>query len=96
MVYVFRIVSPAFPDGTPASDLDGEEWTFSDLTLESATKRAERRLDSTFMYSSRRRVEATSLSYIAAFASQADYKKARDAAYDSGVRLSEVVRAVGR
>lgn len=79
-VFVFRIFSPALPSGTPASDLDGEEWTFSDVTIESATKRADRRLASVFCFASRERVEATSLRFVGEYPNLRAYERATEAA----------------
>ncbi len=84
MVFVFRIASPALPCGTPASDLDGHEWTFQDASLAQATARAHRRLDSTFAYSTAARVAATSLSFVGQYPSLAAYRRAEE----SAVRLT--------
>jgi hypothetical protein len=80
MLYVFRVVSPALSCGTPASDLDGEEWTFQDVALERATLRAERRLDQTFAYASERRVAASSVHYVTEYTSLQAYHRAQEAA----------------
>jgi|GEM_PF-6365542 len=83
MVYVFRISSPALSNGTPASDLDGDEWTFQDLSLESATSRALCRLESTFCYASPERVEATSLGFISEHTSRRAYERSCDELADT-------------
>ena len=80
MIYVFEVASPALACGTPASDLDGEERTFQDTSLESATARAKRWLDSTFSYASAERVAATSIRYVAEYPSLAAYRRAQEAA----------------
>lgn len=90
MVYVFTVLSPVLSCGTPASILDGEEWTFTDTSLKSATKRALRRLDSTFALATRTRIEATSLRHTATFESLSAYQKASDAARESGVSLEGI------
>lgn len=80
MIYVFRLSSPALPSGAPASDLDGEEWTFQDTSLASATRRALRRLDQTFAYAARVRVEASTIAFVAEYPSMAAYDRAQVAA----------------
>ena len=83
MVYAFRIHSPALSNGTPASDMDGHTWTFQDQTLKSATARAHRRLDSTFCYATRLRVEATSLRFIGEYVDRRTYERAQDEQADT-------------
>ncbi len=89
MIFVFRVLSPALPDGTPANDLHLDEWTFQDLTLESATSRALHRLTWTFEYASPQRVAATSLEYVGSFDSYRAYDEARIKAEESGAWLTE-------
>jgi hypothetical protein len=76
MVFTFAIVSPALPDGTPASDLNGEAWSFQDSTIESATGRAQRRLTSTFALASADRRAATSIRYLGQFTSLSAFRAA--------------------
>ncbi len=80
MIFVFAVISPALACGTPASDLDGEEWTFQDTDRTVAEKRAQRRLDSTFAFATAARVEASSVRYVGEYASLTAYRAARWAA----------------
>ncbi len=88
MLFVFRVLSPALADGTPANDLHMDEWTFNDLLLESATSRALHRLTWTFEYASAARIAATSLEFVGEFPSYRAYDAATLKAEESGVQLT--------
>lgn len=79
-IYVYRIDSPALANGTPASDLDGEEWAFECTERAQADYRAERRLIDTFDLATRERQVVTSVCFVAEYPSLTAMRRAREAA----------------
>lgn len=73
MIYVFEVVSPALPDGTPPSDLDGEEWSFECVTRADADLRAAKRLHNTLSMASRERQAVTTIRFLAEYPSRRAY-----------------------
>lgn len=77
----------------PGSDLDGEPVTIDDPSQDAANARAEEYVRQVFALS--RRTDVT-LTHVATFSSRETYRKARDAAFESGVVLvGNTLKAVG-
>ena len=57
MIYVFELVSPG-------SDLDGEEWSFTDISRSAAEARADARMIETFALASSAQRTVTSLLFL--------------------------------
>ncbi len=80
MIFVFKLCSPALANGTPASDLDQEEWTFQAADEDAAWTRAKARLLETFSLASAERKAATWLHFVGTYASKRAYEAAQEAA----------------
>lgn len=70
----------------PGNDLHNEEITIDDPSREKADRRAAVCVRETFGLSNRRSV---SIVHVASYASRENYRKARDVARESGVRLTD-------
>jgi len=85
VIFVFAIRSPG-------SDLDGENIDVRAPSFSAATERAETRMRETFALASPARRAATSLRFVAVFASNEALRKAHSRAYESGVSLEDAAR----